>query len=94
MLQPPSYMWGFKIEKYLYQDKVLQPRVWPAQALNGSSGMTKCVLVKAAHFQEGCCYILEWNARHGQISFHKMYSSISFRKSTPPQNRQLIVYYD
>jgi hypothetical protein len=27
------------------------------------------------------------------ISSHQMYSSIGFRKSTPPQNRQLIVYF-
>jgi len=28
-----------------------------------------------------------------KVLFHRMYSLISFRKSTPPQNRQLIVYY-
>jgi len=36
---------------------------------------------------------------HGTVEYgmgslsHKMYLLISFRKSTPPQNRQLIVYY-
>ena len=32
-------------------------------------------------------------ARGLRILSHRMYVLISFRKSTPPQNRQLIVYY-
>ena len=34
------------------------------------------------HSPQGCCAFLT----------HRMYLSISFRKSTPPQNRHLIVY--
>ena len=33
------------------------------------------------------------DAGGGSLS-HRMYLIISFRKSTPPQNRQLIIYYD
>ena len=28
-----------------------------------------------------------------EVASHSMHSLISFRESTPPQNRQLIVYY-
>ena len=34
-----------------------------------------------------------WPSICGALLFYKMYSFISFRKSTPPQNRQLNVHF-
>ena len=43
-------------------------------------------------------YTIKADARAGfaflSLLSHRMYLSIIFRKSTPPQNRQLIVYYN
>ena len=50
-----------RFENDLYQDKALQPRVWPARGPNGPNGTTKGLLVQAAQFQFFFPCILEWS---------------------------------
>jgi hypothetical protein len=57
MLEGPIYMWGCN---HLYQDRVLQPCVWPNLGWNGSK-VNECYFTKAtSRVQIGPCNILVW----------------------------------
>ena len=52
-----------------------------------------CIELDAVRSQDIECTRLMCRSEQTSLSSHRMYLLISFRKSTPSQNRQLVIYY-
>jgi len=79
----------------------VKARLWPYRVPRGSRSPPRAACQRAAATyglmqpkNDETCFLTSCAGEAWLFSYHRMHSLISLRKSTPPQNRQLVVYYD